>query len=274
MEPHGTLLKQLLRHRHLQGHRAFCREYDRVARSLDRSLVGKWPGKAQFYRWLAGDLAGLPYADHCLILEKMFPGRSALELFEPSAVEPTAGAVVPSTLDLTGVFRTRAEFTQAMPPSVIFDGARRLRCCGLSLNLICQQYSDAGLRAIVEGGATVECLFLDPEGEEIELREQEEGHAEGHLRSLTRLNIQVLRRLSTQLSDEARDRLELRTYGGPLRFNITIVDEWLCIAQPYLPFARGVESPTFVTDRRISETGLFETFQQTYTALWEAGRRT
>lgn len=273
MAPHGTLLKQLLQRRHLQGHRAFCREYDRVARSVDRSLVGNWPGKAQFYRWLAGDLAGLPYADHCLILEKMLPGFSASELFGPPAAEPTTGAAATGTLDLTGVFRTRAEFTQAMPPSAIFDRARRLRCCGLSLNLICQQYSDTSLQTILESGAAVECLFLDPEGDEIELREREERHSDGHLRSLTRLNIEVLGRLRARLSAEARDRLELRTYDGPLRFNITLVDDWLCIAQAYLPFVRGVESPTFVADRRIREIGLFETFQQTYTALWEAGRR-
>jgi hypothetical protein len=275
MPPPGTLLKQLLQQRHRQGHRAFCREYDRVARSVDRSLVGNGPGKAQFYRWLAGDLTGLPYADHCLILEKMFPGRTAVELFgephpEPEESRPSAE---PRTLDLSTVFRTRAEFGQHMSPHMIFDGARRIRCCGLSLNLICQQYSDASLRTMLEGGALVECLFLEPTSEATRLREQEECLAAGHLRSLTQLNIEVLRRLRTQLSDDARGRLELRTYGGPLRFNITLVDEWLCIAQPYLPFARGVESPTFVADSRLSKTGLHDTFRQTFTALWESGQQ-
>jgi peptide deformylase len=75
------VLKVLLRHRHLQTHRAFCREYDRVAAAIDPALLGGWPSKAQFYRWLSGDLIGLPYADHCRILEGMFPGWKVDQLF-------------------------------------------------------------------------------------------------------------------------------------------------------------------------------------------------
>jgi hypothetical protein len=33
-------LKVLLQQRHLQGHRAFCREYDKVATELDKTLAG------------------------------------------------------------------------------------------------------------------------------------------------------------------------------------------------------------------------------------------
>jgi hypothetical protein len=63
------VLKMLLQQRHLQTHSAFRREYDRVAARVDPALKGGWPSKAQFYRWLSGDLIGLPYADHCRILE-------------------------------------------------------------------------------------------------------------------------------------------------------------------------------------------------------------
>jgi hypothetical protein len=76
------VLKVLLQHRHLQTHRAFCREYDRVAADVDPTLRGGWPSKAQFYRWLAGDLVGIPYADHCRVLEKMFPGWTVDQLFQ------------------------------------------------------------------------------------------------------------------------------------------------------------------------------------------------
>jgi hypothetical protein len=40
------VLKVLLQHRHLQTHRAFCREYDRVAAEVDPTLRGGWPSKA------------------------------------------------------------------------------------------------------------------------------------------------------------------------------------------------------------------------------------
>src|SRR5262249_32343238 len=46
-------------------------------------LVGTWPSRTQLHRWLAGDLKGLPYPDHCRVLEGMFPGWSAAQLFEP-----------------------------------------------------------------------------------------------------------------------------------------------------------------------------------------------
>jgi hypothetical protein len=77
-----VVLKVLLQHRHLQTHRAFCREYDRVAAKTDPTLRGGWPSKAQFYRWLSGELVGLPYPDHCRILERMFPGWKVDQLFQ------------------------------------------------------------------------------------------------------------------------------------------------------------------------------------------------
>jgi hypothetical protein len=72
----------LLQQRHLQTHRAFCREYDRVAAKADPTLRGGWPSKAQFYRWLSGELVGVPYPDHCRILEKMFPDWKVDQLFQ------------------------------------------------------------------------------------------------------------------------------------------------------------------------------------------------
>jgi hypothetical protein len=104
------VLKMLLQQRHLQTHSTFCREYDRVAAGIDPTLRGGWPSKAQFYRWLAGDLVGLPYADHCRILEGMFPGWKVDQLFqahddgiefvpEPSAPKAAAPTIrpIPST---------------------------------------------------------------------------------------------------------------------------------------------------------------------------------
>src|SRR6266536_2707222 len=82
METRTVRLKVLLRQRHLQTYGTFCREYDKTALAMDADLVGTAPSRAQFYRWLSGDLEGLPYADHCQVLEKMFPGWTAAQLFE------------------------------------------------------------------------------------------------------------------------------------------------------------------------------------------------
>jgi hypothetical protein len=168
-------LKTLLQARHLQSYSAFCREYDRVAKTIDPKLVGAHPSKAQFHRWLSGDVKRLPYADHCRVLEALLPGWTAGQLFEPAPAEPT-DAVVPRQptadtaghlnivaaqgfADVAAVFSSRSEFTSKIPPQVLFDGATQLRLAGISLNILCQQYADEQLRNLIAGGATVQCLF-------------------------------------------------------------------------------------------------------------------
>ena len=100
------VLKVLLQQRHLQTHSAFRREYDRVAAKVDPTLKGGWPSKAQFYRWLSGELIGLPYADHCRVLEAMFPDWTVDQLFqeheggihfipEPSATQKPTSPIRP-----------------------------------------------------------------------------------------------------------------------------------------------------------------------------------
>ena len=76
-------LRDALRARHWQTYRTFCREFDKAAKIVDPHLVGTWPSRAQFHRWLAGDLKGLPYPDHRRVLEQMLPDWTAEQLFEP-----------------------------------------------------------------------------------------------------------------------------------------------------------------------------------------------
>jgi hypothetical protein len=82
MATQAIRLKVLLQQRHWQTYRTFCAEYDKAAKQIDSSLVGLWPSRAQLHRWLSGNLKGLPYPDHCRVLEAMFPGHSAAQLFE------------------------------------------------------------------------------------------------------------------------------------------------------------------------------------------------
>jgi tetratricopeptide (TPR) repeat protein len=83
----STLLKELLRRRYLHDYRAFCRAYDLTAATLDKSLIGTYPPERVFHRWISGDMIGLPHLEHCNVLETMFPGHSARQLFE--AAKPT-----------------------------------------------------------------------------------------------------------------------------------------------------------------------------------------
>ncbi len=79
----STLLQQLLRRRCIHDYRAFCRAYNIAATTIDKSLAGTYPAEPQFYRWISGDMIGLPYPHHCNVLEVMFPGYCARQLFEP-----------------------------------------------------------------------------------------------------------------------------------------------------------------------------------------------
>jgi hypothetical protein len=282
------LLKVLLKQRHLQGHRAFLREYDKVAAKLERELVGTGPSKAQFYRWLSGELTSLPYAHHCRVLEGMFPDWGVAQLFQPYQGSmdfvPRPGAapavtqvpvVVPAqpakTKDVVAVYTSRSEFVHEMPPHQLFDEAEHIQVAGLSLNILCQNYPDRALRERVESGTVVEALFLDPAGSYIKQRDQEEGHDPGLLSTLTDVNIQALRRARAKLTPEARDNLKIRVYDETVRFNIMIIDERVCVVQPYLPDARGVESPTIVAEKQ-DDPGLFDTFAQVYSSLWDRAK--
>lgn len=82
----STVLKELLRQRHWQTYSTFRRQYDQAARSVDPVLVGRWPSRGQFARWLSGDIKGLPHPDHCRVLEAMFPGLSVQQMFTYPAV--------------------------------------------------------------------------------------------------------------------------------------------------------------------------------------------
>lgn len=78
-----TMLKALLRERHLQNYGMFKRTYQRTARTLDENLVGTFPSEPTFRRWLAGKIR-LPHAEHCAVLEAMLPGWTITDLFQPS----------------------------------------------------------------------------------------------------------------------------------------------------------------------------------------------
>jgi hypothetical protein len=292
-------LRTLLRQRHWK-YATFCVEYDKAARTLDPGLTGTYPSRAQFQRWLAGDLRRLPYPDACRVLEVMFPGWKIEELFArhseeeltqlarlavgepqrgPVAIDPLPAVDLDELLadrfsDVTAVYATRSEFISKMPAHTLFDHAISIRACGLSLNVLCQQYSEESLRRLAEGGTQIQCLFLDPDGSAIQAREKEEKYRRGTLSDLTRINIRSMEdRVRDLLSDEARARLELATYDETIRFNIIIIDERMAIVQPYMPALRGIDSPTFVLDRKWENRGLFPMFEAVLSSLWTRAKK-
>jgi hypothetical protein len=94
----------------------------------------------------------------------------------------------------------------------------------------------------------------------------------GHLATLTRLNIEVMTWLRDRLPTGTRDRLHLAVYDETIRFNIILVDDHTCVVQPYLPQARGVDSPTIMLRHNESAEGLYPTFEQVYEAIAQRSR--
>lgn len=82
-----SLLKVLLAKRHMQSRDAFAAEYEKVARRIDRALVGSAPSREQFARWMSCAVKTKPRSHHCRVLEAMFPGYTVSELL--AAYDPT-----------------------------------------------------------------------------------------------------------------------------------------------------------------------------------------
>ncbi|WP_261574710.1 DUF5919 domain-containing protein [Frankia gtarii] len=278
-EENGTKLKALLRQRHWQNYPTFCREYDRSASVIDSSLIGTWPSRAQFHRWLSGALISLPYPHHCRVLEKMFEGWTAVNLFSKwsgEALPSPASEILKEPASapsgkfgmggVVAVFSTRSEFAGAIPAHELFDGAKKIRAAGLSLNLVCQQYPVRALRRKIVNGGKGCFLFLNPRGEHIGEREREEGFSSGDLAALTRINMELLLKLRDDLGSHS-ENLRIGVYDEPLRYNIVIVDDSRCVIQPYLPAMRGVESPTLVAMREVEDGSIFMTFDEVLSSL-------
>jgi hypothetical protein len=100
-------LKTLVRRRH-RTYSTFCAEFDRVAAVPDPGFVGSARSRAQYQGWLTGHIKGLPYPDACRVLEGMFPGWTAEDLFRESSGDlPSTGSRGPAERQDTAFERMR-----------------------------------------------------------------------------------------------------------------------------------------------------------------------
>ncbi|MGH8351008.1 MAG: hypothetical protein ACRES5_31245, partial [Pseudomonas sp.] len=113
----SILLQELLQRRCIHDYRAFCRAYNIAAAAIDKSLAGTYPAEPQFHRWISGDMIGLPYPDHCNVLEAMFPGYSARQLFQPHQDDSSP------TPDTTGA-ATGDDVLDALPPTAVSNATQ------------------------------------------------------------------------------------------------------------------------------------------------------
>ncbi len=197
------LLKVLLKSRHLQAYSSFAREYRKVAGKVDRSLAGTEPSKAQFYRWISGELIHLPHSQHCRVLETMFPDWSVEQLFQPysSSLEfvpqavptpmptaqpatprpnaPTADTNVPA--EFVGLYAHRADTPDELWLDLL-KGAKESIDLFANASLFLPEENPEAISIIKKkagAGVQVRILLGDPSSEAAKLRGYEERLFEG-----------------------------------------------------------------------------------------------
>jgi hypothetical protein len=267
------VLKMLLQHRHLQTHSTFCREYDRVAAGIDPTLRGGWPSKAQFYRWLAGDLVGLPYADHCRILEGMFPDWKVDQLFQahddgiefvpepstPKAATPTIRPLPPTGQADSDQLNKEAGISNLWPrtdPAVLDDLVGRVSSAreeitvfGLSRNF----YAKDDMLPLFEARASeipVTFYVMDPycdsrrdryRVEPVEVAMEDPAR---YTREILRPLLDASRRIIPTTPSAG---MRIFTFNFPCSFAIEKVDR-SCRVMLYGHGKRGTEGPMLVFD--------------------------
>ena len=275
------VLKVLLQQRHLQTYSAFCREYDRVAADVDRTLRGGWPSKAQFYRWLSGDLVGLPYTDHCRILEGMFPGWKVDQLFQAHdggiefVPEPsTPRAATPTTRPVP----LAASSDQAVDPVVAFYPHRADTSKHLWMDLLLGAQENIDLFANASlflpeqnpeaidilkkkaaSGITVRILLGDPAHPAMELRGREERLFEA-IPGRIRMALAYYRPLVNV------EGIEFRLHGTSLYNSIFRYDDQMLVNQ-HIYGTYGYIAPILHL-RRVAGADLFETYMKSFELIW------
>ena len=276
-----VVLKVLLQQRHLQTHTAFSREYDRIAAAVDPGLRGEWPSRVQFYRWLSGDLVGLPYADHCRILEAMFPDWRVDQLFEahdgsigfvpePSAsqVQPTIQPIPSSapnadqTIDqVVAFYPHRADTPKKLWMDLLVGAQEEIALFANASLFLPEENPEAIeiLRAKAANGVRVRILLGNPEHPAMELRGREERLFEA-IPGRIRMALAYYRPLIDVES------IEFRLHGTSLYNSIFRYDDQMLVNQ-HLYGTYGYMAPILHL-RKVASGDLFETYMKSFELVW------
>lgn len=273
-----TLLKALLRQRHLHVHGAFRREYDKAAAKIDRDLVGRAPAKAQFYRWLAGKLAGVPYSHHCRVLEGMFPDWSVEQLFQPYSgnlefVPRPAPHTAPAgtdremppmtngTEEIIGTYPYRSRFPTEKWWELFANATDQIDLLGYTLYFLPLEHPGLIdlLRDKAQRGCVIRAAIADPSSQHVAYRDEEEGEP---ITLVVRIN-STLRHFAplTGLDNFQFHYQDIPLYNSIFRFD----DQML--TTPHLYATPGSAAPLLHLRQGV-ENGLFSRFVQHFENVW------
>ncbi|MEZ0093145.1 hypothetical protein ABH925_004335 [Streptacidiphilus sp. EB129] len=185
--------------------------------------------------------------------------------------------------DVIGVHPDRVRLQRGLPVEDLLAGARRVDAVGISLSLLCQNFTGRRLVTLADTGCRIRLLFLNPASSALRRRERELGIGRGELGKSVETNIMHVRRVRARLRDAGS--FEIRVYDEMPRFTAYLVDgdgpDGLGVVQSYLRRARGIESPALVlrggtpgpiVSGRVPEPGLFQVYQEEFEGVWTDSR--
>jgi hypothetical protein len=273
-----VVLKTLLQQRHMQTHSAFCREYDKVALDVDPALKGGWPSRAQFYRWLSGELVGLPYTDHCRILEKMFPGWKVDQLFQihnggiefvpelPAPQTKTATTLPTASIgqdidQVVAFYPHRADTPKSLWMDLLVNTKEEIVLFANASLFLPEENPEAIeiLKKKAADGVRVRILLGDPDHPAMELRGREERLFEA-IPGRIRMALAYYR----PLVDVAG--IEFRLHGTSLYNSIFRYDDQMLVNQ-HIYGTYGYIAPILHL-RKVPAGDLFDTYMKSFELVW------
>jgi hypothetical protein len=274
------VLKVLLQQRYLQTHRAFCREYDKVAAVVDPTLRGGWPSKAQFYRWLSGDLVGLPYTDHCRILEGMFPDWKVDQLFhahdegidfipEPTVPQtqktprpaPSTGSADQGVEQVVAFYPHRADTPKSLWMNLLVSAQENIDLFANASLFLPEENPEAIeiIKKKATGGTKVRILLGDPDHPAMELRGREERLFEA-IPGRIRMALAYYRPLVDV------EGIQFRLHGTSLYNSIFRYDDQMLVNQ-HIYGTYGYMAPILHL-RKVTGADLFDTYMKSFELIW------
>lgn len=279
----APLLKVLLKARHLHVHSAFAREYRKVAAKIDRDLASTGPSKAQFYRWISGDLVKLPHSQHCRVLETMFPEWTVGQLFQPysSSLEfiPESGRTtpparpaapkpnVPPTMasvptEFVGLYAHRADTPNELWLDLL-KGANDKIDLFANASLFLPEDNPEAISIIkkkASAGVQIRVLLGDPSSEAAKLRGYEERLFEG-IPGRIQMALAYYRPLL------GVDGIEFRLHATSLYNSIFRYDDEMLVNQ-HIYGTYGYIAPILHL-RRKPGGDLFDTYMRSFDRIWD-----
>ena len=167
-----------------------------------------------------------------------------------------------TTDEITEVFAKRSSMSQICNLPQMVASAKDIKCLGISNSELTRKLNPDALIYAVENGASVEILFLDPEGEFTGQREKEENLRPGKIKRITIDNIETALDIKDSLPDKFKDKIKLYKYNLLPRMNIVVIDSHI-ILQYYSNTVAGMSNPCFLIEKK-PVSPLFDFCMNTY----------